>query len=51
MAGLLWVDAAEKVPNCFAANLTSRRKTKHATIARRYALRAVAEITGDFIAL
>src|SRR5229473_2536581 len=34
-----------------ALRLISRRKTKHATIARRYALRPVAEVTGEFIAL
>jgi hypothetical protein len=28
----------------------SCRKTKHATIARRYALRRVAEFTGEFVA-
>jgi len=29
----------------------SCRKTKHATIARRYAHRPVAEVAGEFIAL
>jgi hypothetical protein len=42
-------DTVEKVPNCFAANFPP--KTKHATIARRYALRPIAEVTGEFIAL
>jgi hypothetical protein len=34
-----------------ALRLISRRKTKHATIACRYALRHVAEVTSEFIAL
>jgi uncharacterized protein (DUF2235 family) len=34
-----------------ALRLISCRKTKHATIARRYALRPVVEVTGEFIAL
>jgi hypothetical protein len=42
-------DAVEKVPSCFAANF--RRKTKHATIDHRYALRPVAEVTDEVAAL
>jgi hypothetical protein len=34
-----------------ALQLISRRKTKHATIARRYGLRPIAEVAGEFIAL
>jgi len=34
-----------------ALQLISRRKTKRATIARRYALRPIAEVTGEFIVL
>jgi hypothetical protein len=34
-----------------ALRLISRRKKKQATIPRRYAIRPVAELTGEFIAL
>jgi hypothetical protein len=41
--------AVEKVPNCFTANFLLKDETRNDS--RRYALRPVAEVAGEFIAL
>jgi hypothetical protein len=49
VATSLMADAVEKVPNCSAANFLL--KDEYAPIARRYALRPVAVVAGEFIGL